>query len=136
MNGSLTLLDDNLLYIAFSIIGLSSKNDQKMKFRGRGRGPMAQSLPEPKRSEKRNPWPQKMKFWSRKKRKLQKKLHPYGVHISVYDLQTHVGGRHPVLYSGSREILGYPGIPGFVQNSDPGVLKNLILGFFGISRSP
>ena len=36
MNGSLTLLDDNLLYIAFSIIGISSKNDQKMKFRGRG----------------------------------------------------------------------------------------------------
>ena len=70
------------------------------------------------------------------KKKIAKKLHPYGVHISVYDLQTHVGGRHPVLYSGSREILGYPGIPGFVQNSDPGVLKNLILGFFGISRSP
>ena len=44
MNGSLTLLDDNLLYIAFSIIGISSKNDQKMKFRGRGGGPMAQSL--------------------------------------------------------------------------------------------
>ena len=36
MNGSLTLLDDNLLYIAFSIIGISSKNDQKMKFSGRG----------------------------------------------------------------------------------------------------
>ena len=38
MNGSLTLLDDNLLYIAFSIIGLSGKNEQKMKFRGRGVG--------------------------------------------------------------------------------------------------
>ena len=38
MNGSLTLLDDNLLYIAFSIIGISSKNDQKMKFSGRGVG--------------------------------------------------------------------------------------------------
>ena len=38
MNGSLTLLDDNLLYIAFSIIGISSKNDQKMKFSGRGEG--------------------------------------------------------------------------------------------------
>ena len=36
MIGSLTLLDDNLLYIAFSIIGLSGKNEQKMKFRGRG----------------------------------------------------------------------------------------------------
>ena len=36
MNGSLTLLDDNLLYIAFSIIGISSKNEQEMKFRGRG----------------------------------------------------------------------------------------------------
>ena len=36
MNGSLTLLDDNLLYIAFSIFGLSGKNEQKMKFRGRG----------------------------------------------------------------------------------------------------
>ena len=38
MNGSLTLLDDNLLYIAFSIIGISSKNEQEMKFRGRGVG--------------------------------------------------------------------------------------------------
>ena len=38
MNGSLTLLDDNLLYIAFSIIGISSKNEQEMKFRGRGGG--------------------------------------------------------------------------------------------------
>ena len=38
MNGSLTLLDDNLLYIAFSIIGISSKNEQKMKFSGRGVG--------------------------------------------------------------------------------------------------
>ena len=38
MNGSLTLLDDNLLYIAFSISGLSGKNEQKMKFRGRGVG--------------------------------------------------------------------------------------------------
>ena len=38
MNGSLTLLDDNLLYIAFSIIGISSKNEQEMKFRGRGEG--------------------------------------------------------------------------------------------------
>ena len=35
MNGSLTLLDDNLLYIAFSIIGLSGKNNQEMKFGGR-----------------------------------------------------------------------------------------------------
>ena len=36
MKGSLTLWDDNLLYIAFSIIGLSGKNEKKMKFRGRG----------------------------------------------------------------------------------------------------
>ena len=43
MNGSLTLLDDNLLYIAFSIIGISSKNDQKMKFRGRGGGTMGEN---------------------------------------------------------------------------------------------
>ena len=38
MKGSLTLWDDSLLYIAFSIIGLSGKNEQKMKFRGRGVG--------------------------------------------------------------------------------------------------
>ena len=29
-----------------------------------------------------------------------------------------------------------PGIPGFFQNPNPGILKNLIPGFFGISRSP
>ena len=51
MNGSLTLLDDNLLYIAFSIIGISSKNEQEMKFRGRGGGPIAQSLTEPKKGK-------------------------------------------------------------------------------------
>ena len=28
------------------------------------------------------------------------------------------------------------GFPGFFQNPDPGILKNLIPGFFGISRSP
>ena len=33
-------------------------------------------------------------------------------------------------------IPGYPGIPVFFQNPDPGILKNLIPGFFGISRSP
>ena len=38
MKGSLTLWDHSLLYIAFSIIGLSGKNEQKMKFGGRGVG--------------------------------------------------------------------------------------------------
>ena len=38
--------------------------------------------------------------------------------------------------AGSCGILGYPGIPGFFHNPDPGILKNLIPGFFGISRSP
>ena len=33
-------------------------------------------------------------------------------------------------------IMGYPGIPEFFQNIDPGILKNLIPGFFRISRSP
>ena len=32
--------------------------------------------------------------------------------------------------AGSRDI------PGFFQNPDPGILKNLIPGFFGISRNP
>ena len=31
---------------------------------------------------------------------------------------------------------GCCGIPGFFQNPDPGILKNLNPGFFGISRSP
>ena len=31
-------------------------------------------------------------------------------------------------YPGSCEIPGYPGIPGFFQNPDPGILKNLIPG--------
>ena len=39
-------------------------------------------------------------------------------------------------WSGPCGIPGYPGIPGFFQNPDPGILKNLIPGFFGISRSP
>ena len=38
MKGSLTLWDHSLLYIAFSIIELSGKNEQKMKFLGRGVG--------------------------------------------------------------------------------------------------
>ena len=51
----------------------------------------------------KNPRPKKMKFWCRKKRKFlapaaKKNCTHYGVHISVYDLQTHIGGRHPVLY--------------------------------------
>ena len=41
-----------------------------------------------------------------------------------------------ILSSGSCGIPGYPGIPGFFQNPNPGILKNLIPGFFGISRSP
>ena len=49
MKGSLTLWDNSLLYKAFSIIGLSGKNEQKMKFGGRGVGHL------PKRSLNRFP---------------------------------------------------------------------------------
>ena len=41
-----------------------------------------------------------------------------------------------MLPSGPCEIPGYPGIPGFFQNPDPGILKNLIPGFFGDFQKP
>ena len=47
MKGSLTLWDDSLLYIAFSIIGLSGKNEQEMKFGDRGVGEYPKRLMNP-----------------------------------------------------------------------------------------
>ena len=48
MKGSLTLWDHSLLYIAFSIIELSGKNEQKMKFLGRGVGHLPKRSLNPK----------------------------------------------------------------------------------------
>ena len=43
---------------------------------------------------------------------------------------------HPLFHLASRpgpsRIPGYPGIPGLILNPDPGILENLIPGFFGI----
>ena len=39
------------------------------------------------------------------------------------------GGRS---WAGPSGIPGYPGIPGLISNPDPGILENLIPGFFGI----
>ena len=36
------------------------------------------------------------------------------------------------LWPGPSGIPGYPGIPGLILNPDPGILENLIPGFFGI----
>ena len=75
MNGSLTLLDDNLLYIAFSIIGISSKNDQKMKFRGRGgaNGPIA---PWTEKVGKKKPLAPENEILEPEKKKIAKKTAP------------------------------------------------------------
>ena len=40
------------------------------------------------------------------------------------------------LFTEEQAPAGSRDIPGFFQNPDPGILKNLIPGFFGISRSP